>query len=365
MNKNEGYKEKNIIHVITALIGIGGAEKSLERLVTFDKDNKHIVISLGKIDPFYTELNKNAYEVHSMDWNGFNSLFVMIKLLRLFKKLNPDVIHCWMYHAAAFTSFILLVKKYGDITIWGIHHSLNNFYQESRSTMFAIMCCKFLSRIPDKILYCSNSSMMQHLEFGFKGEPVFFPNGYEIPEFEPNKKNCKRVGYVGRFHPNKNIEGLVQLIKYSLNASNEVTFYLVGIGMSEQNSKLMKLINNHKLDHERINLLGEITNMNKFYKMIDYLVLPSRTEGFPNVLCEAMLAGIRCLGTDVGDVKKIIGEKNTFDVNQIDKMSKYLIDLLDYDNYSYAIERKKLRQSIIDRFEINKIVSIYNEILDF
>ena len=46
--------------------------------------------------------------------------------------------------------------------------------------------------------------------------------------------------------------------------------------------------------------------MPAFYQSIDAFLMTSITEGFPNVLVEAMASGLPCISTDVGDAKYIV-----------------------------------------------------------
>ena len=52
--------------------------------------------------------------------------------------------------------------------------------------------------------------------------------------------------------------------------------------------------------------MGNKKNLLEFYNGIDFLVLPSYSESFPNVVAESMLCTTPVLSSDAGCAKKII-----------------------------------------------------------
>ena len=58
----------------------------------------------------------------------------------------------------------------------------------------------------------------------------------------------------------------------------------------------------------KVELYGEIKNVDKYLLSLNIFTLSSLSEGFPNVLAESMALGIPCISTDAGDSYKIIGE---------------------------------------------------------
>lgn len=57
----------------------------------------------------------------------------------------------------------------------------------------------------------------------------------------------------------------------------------------------------------RVRFLGHVYDVNALYGMLDLLVLPSRSEGLPNTLLEAMQADVPIVATSVGAVPEVVG----------------------------------------------------------
>ena len=103
-------------------------------------------------------------------------------------------------------------------------------------------------------------------------------------------------------------------------------------------------------------------------KSFDIFCLSSKAEGFPNVIGEAMLSGLPCITTDVGDAKEIVGKTGwvipannpLLLANCIDKVLKIKPEKL--KKYS-----KNARQKIISNYDINHIkneyISLYHSLL--
>ena len=116
------------------------------------------------------------------------------------------------------------------------------------------------------------------------------------------QKKLIKIGYLGRF--DIFIKGLDTLLNSYLRyqeSSNEVMIELVLIGehrKREQDSYIF--INNFKdklKDKSKFIVLGPIYGLQKWVELskFDILIQPSRTEGMPNTVLEAMSIGVPCV----------------------------------------------------------------------
>lgn len=100
---------------------------------------------------------------------------------------------------------------------------------------------------------------------------------------------------VGRLH---HLKGMDQLIEaFSLFHKTNKKWKLTILGEGEERSRLEQLIQKKEMN-ENIYLIGAFQNPYAIMKNADIYVLPSRTEGFPNALCEAMCLGLPSISFD-------------------------------------------------------------------
>jgi glycosyltransferase involved in cell wall biosynthesis len=82
---------------------------------------------------------------------------------------------------------------------------------------------------------------------------------------------------------------------------------LVGRGVDDANAEIAGWIREWRLDG-RVALLGERRDIAACYAAMDVFCLSSIHEAFPNVVAEAMAAGLPCVVTDAGDAADIVGD---------------------------------------------------------
>ena len=341
-----------MVHVITNFSGVGGAEMMLSRLIQQTQNEyQHIIISLMQTSEVYASTLDLCATYFSLNWNGLNSVAVLLKLKKLLKELSPKTIQCWMYHANVMTSLSLLGCKNKPQVFWGIHHSLAAPKEESMSTKIALALSKLLTEQPTGIIYCAHSSLKQHELFGLNNRhSCVIANGVSLDKFQVNlslHEPCV-IGFAGRYHLAKGYAYLFETIAKLKN--QPIIFKIAGHGACLDNPEITKYFDQYQLDENKVQLLDQISDMPEFYQTIDAFLMTSITEGFPNVLVEAMASGLPCISTDVGDAQYIVQDLG------------YIVPARDTDGLVKAIleyvalpklEKLNLKQSVRQRVELN------------
>ena len=183
-------------------------------------------------------------------------------------------------------------------------------------------CCSLearLSRFADHIVVNSNAGRRHSIGQGFsdKAMSVVF-NGIDTDRFRPNRASgswlreqwCSGqggvlVGIVARLDPMKDHQTFLRAAKLALHQNPDLRFVCIGDGpLGDQLKEL----------GDQLGLSGNIiwagahSDMPAVYNALDILCLSSITEGFPNVLGEAMSCGVPCVTTDVGDAAHEVGD---------------------------------------------------------
>ena len=297
-----------MVHVITNFAGVGGAEMMLSRLIQYTEDQyEHVIIALMKTSNVYQSTLERCQAHYALGWNGINTLGTVKKLRQLLKQLQPQTVQCWMYHANALTSLSVIGLSKKPKVVWGIHHSLASPKEESISTKIALGLSKILSKQPSAIVYCAHSALEQHQAFGFHNPSnQVIANGVFLDKFQPIPQLHQPtvIGFAGTYRHAKGYPYLFETM--GLLKDQNIVFKIAGAGASLDNPEVNALFEQYQLDSQKVQLLDQISDMPAFYQSIDAFLMTSITEGFPNVLVEAMASGLPCISTDVGDAKYIV-----------------------------------------------------------
>lgn len=118
------------------------------------------------------------------------------------------------------------------------------------------------------------------------------------------------IGYIGRFSAEKGIQHFVQALPAILNEKQDLRALIGGDGQLMDSVKAS--LDSEKIV-ERVYLPGWISHddLPKYLNQLRLLVLPSYTEGLPNIILEAMACGTPVLTTPVGAIPDIIQDGKT------------------------------------------------------
>jgi glycosyltransferase involved in cell wall biosynthesis len=314
---------RKVVHVITGL-NDGGAEGVLTRLCIHSRTVQHVVISLtdtGKYGPLLTEA---GIAVQCLGMNPGNpSAFKFFKLIRLIKAEHPDVVQTWMYHANLLGGIAARLAGVRRV-FWGIRQT--NLVKGSfkrLTILIARLCALLSSLVPEKIICCANQALVAHADIGYAASKLcVIPNGYDMLRFKPDeaaganmrnalglRKSEFIIGMVGRFQPQKDHPNLLQALARVAEFKIPFRCLLIGKGLSPDNAGLLAQIIELGLQ-DSVLLVGQRSDVPAVMSALDLHVLSSLSEGFPNVLAEAMACGTPCVSTDVGDALEIVGDKS-------------------------------------------------------
>jgi len=369
-----------IVHIITGL-GDGGAEGVLFRLCKYDLKKEHIVISLKNEGKYGLLLKEKGINVICLDMN-FGKVRVkdFLKLFRLLKKLKPDTIQTWMYHADFFGGIVSRFAGFKNI-FWNIRHTTLEPEESKKSTRLVVKLCARLSRvIPKGIICCGEEVLRVHSELGYnKSKMKIICNGYDISLFKPSIKlrlffrkefdlNSKTLvlGMVGRFHPQKNHLGLLKALSIVKKCFKDFKFLLVGRDLNHNNLILVNEIKNQNLE-SNIVLINKRSDIPAVMNAIDINVLSSSSgEGFPNVLAEAMACGIPCVTTNIGDASLIVGHTGWVSPpNDSIALANSIIKAIkekNRDKKLWSLRKQKCRNRIIENFSLDKMIKNYHSV---
>lgn len=139
---------------------------------------------------------------------------------------------------------------------------------------------------------------------------IKIPNAIDIQKIRDNKidRNCFLsrlniphdafiLGHVGRFHPIKNHEKVINVFRAVNNMHPNAYLLLAGGDVDQRMNQIKKMACEYGID-ENVRFLGVCENTPQIMSVFDAFILPSYSESFSLVTIEAQALGKRCVISD-------------------------------------------------------------------
>jgi len=354
-----------ILYIIDSLYR-GGKERRLIQLLKKIDEKKNISKKLVILTHFvqYKQIHELNCELIILKRKIKKDPQILYSLYKICKKWRPDIIHAWGSMPAVYSAPI---AKFLNIKL------INAMIADAPYKLNLKKYIRAKLTFPFSDLIQSNSKAgLEAYSVNKKGNIIY--NGFdferiknlsdpEIVKIHFNINTKYVVGMVGRFHPHKDYDTMLQSARIIIKKRDDVSFLLVGAGVSLEHYK-------KRFTENKIIFSGQQTDVESIINIFDIGILSTYTEGISNAILEYMALGKPVIATEGGGTQEIVINNETgFLIPQ--RNPKILVKKINYllnNTYIRKEMGKKSKERIINHFNISKMIKehikIYNKVLD-
>ena len=296
-------------HQIMACHGVEALVEDSANEVVFilNLENEKLATRLSNIKNLHTleapcSTHKLQGLLNRIDRRGIRSLE------KLFKNLNADLVLCIQGEIEDSSQAVLAARQAGIecISYLAIPHSMK--YMGAKLGSLRDRINQYLFNQPDYYIAISESMKALLVERGVTQPITVVPNGIvPPPSLKPQVSSPLTLGLLGRIEFNqKQQDFMVKTFCAFPEAFSDCQLVIAGSGPDEE--KLRDLVRGK----ENMTLMPWQDDAESFYEQIDFLMLPSRFEGVPLVMLEALARGIPVIGSARDGMRDILPADWTF-----------------------------------------------------
>jgi glycosyltransferase involved in cell wall biosynthesis len=305
---------------------------------------------------FFQEVKKLGLPIHIIDTTvplrPYFSLLSRLKPFRSFvKQCQFDIIHSWNWSSdwsevlgtrLGGAQFVYTKKamSWGNVH-WKIKSYLSNFIVTINEEM--------RNYFPDK--------QQQQLI------PLGLDTNYYNPNLYPKKDQVTifKIITVANLVPVKGIEVLIQAIQ--LLGNTNIHLDVLGDDRDSYANELKQLVTALGLENQ-ISFLGKHTDVRPFLAQADLYVIPSKKEGMPMALVEAMTMGLSVLGSDISGINFVLKEfpELLFEASDIKALSEKIALFYQKSEAERKAIGQQLRKYCVEHFSMERFIKKHEEL---
>lgn len=282
------------IAVIGPCVNMGGIERASSTLANYAAGQGYEVMYLAIFKhPRFFDLHPAIFYNEPTDGSNVSKLDIsktIIRIRREIKKYNPDTILAYN----KFYASLALIALTGTGRKVFISERSSPFYKWPKKIEIINKLAVILKKPAGIVAQTSVAAKHQAKRYG--NIPVkVIPNAVRKIVRYPEIARQKIILAVGRFgDPLKGFDRLVEAFALVEDKSWKLVF---AGGSSDESPQLTQRARELGI-FDNIAFLGKVAEIDKIYAEAGIFVIPSRSEGFPNALAEAMTAGVPCISYD-------------------------------------------------------------------
>ena len=258
---------------------------------------------------------KNAKSHSKFDWLLSGVLDTVILVLRFWnavKRYKPKCVHVTSSASLALykDEIYLLIASFLKVNVV-LHYRFGRISELAEQKNWEWKKLLSCIRRAKHVIVIDPMSYEVLCKEGFKEKVSYIPNPCSplveaIAKQAIQKKQQNKFIFVGHVIPTK---GVYELVEAFTQLKEDVVLEIIGLCSEEVKMSLLKIAS-RKAGGKWLAIVG---NKSRDYvleemKTAEALVLPSYTEGFPNVVLEAMACGCPVLATRVGAIAEMLSE---------------------------------------------------------
>jgi glycosyltransferase involved in cell wall biosynthesis len=358
----------DILFLIRSM-GRGGAERQLSLLARalHGRGLKIVVAVFYAGGALERELHDSGVEVLDLEKAGrWSNVDVIRRLMAFVRERQPRVLHSYMPTQNVMALMLRpWLARHGCAVVCGIRTALPNAWRYTKiGGAVGLLQMAFLP-LAERVISNSSRALRGLEKRVTAGHGFAIPNGVECERFLYSsdvraeqratwrlESSAVAIGLVGRLDPQKNHRLLVDALHSIRNERPEVIVVFVGSGSKAYQEEVQAHAERLGMA-PRILWAGPSDDLSAVYSALDILCLCSVTEGFPNVIAEAMCVGLPCVATDVGDVAELMGDSGwvvpSGDAHALAQALLQACDALP------AWDRERPRRRMVEQFSVDKL----------
>jgi len=273
--------------------------------------------------------------------NRFFDFKTFKKIHKIIKQEHYDIIQANSGDTLKYAVFSKQLFKWNKPIVFRNASTMSYFIKSSLKKRLN----KYLLHKTTKIISVSNYSKKDLLQLypSLNNKVITIPIGtynFEtISAFEnDNKKN--KIIHIGNFSPEKNHKFLIKIFKAYSEIKPNSALWLVGDGILRK--EIEDYVKQLKLS-DKIKFWGFEKNVIPLIKSVGLMLLPSKIEGLPGVILEALSCGIPVIASKVGGIPEVV----------IDNESGYTISNYDIEKYINKMKILLESENLYNNFSQN------------